>query len=67
MTWSLMLLKLIKVQKDQKDVSSWTVKILLFDTENNIWSEDDVDAVANTIAGCCHCSITINPRNVQRL
>lgn len=40
-----MVLKLIKVQKDQKDVSSWTVKILkiLFDTENNIWSEDDVD------------------------
>lgn len=43
MTWSLMVLKLIKVQKDQKDVSSWTVKIILFDTENNIWSEDDVD------------------------
>lgn len=35
MAWSLMVLKLMKVQKDQKYVSSWTVKILLFDTENN--------------------------------
>lgn len=43
MIWSLTVLKLIKVQKDQKDVSSWKVKILLFDTENNICSEDDVD------------------------
>lgn len=67
MTWSLMVLKLIKVQKDQKNISSWMFQILLVDRENKIWWEDDVDDVAKTIAGCFHCSITINPRNVQRL